>query len=56
MRVKTPFIDALMESREKAKRGEVDQGASAPKPDLTPRRMSDSYFAAVRTNLLQSPP
>lgn len=46
MRVKTPWIDALTKSRETAKSG---QGAAAPsaKPDLTPKKMSDSYYSAV---------
>ena len=47
MRVKTPWIDALTRSREAAQPG---QGAPAPsaKPDLTPKKMSDSYYSAVR--------
>lgn len=48
MRVKTPWIDALTQAREQAKQGEGKAAAeAAPKPDLTPRRMSDSYFSAV---------
>lgn len=48
MRVKTPWIDALTQSREQAKQGEGKAAAeTTPKPDLTPRKMSDSYFSAV---------
>lgn len=46
-RVKTPWIDALNESREVA-RG-VKEGAKPKivKPDVTPKKMSDSYYSAV---------
>ncbi|KAE8340303.1 hypothetical protein BDV24DRAFT_134121 [Aspergillus arachidicola] len=46
MRVKTPWIEALTKSREDAKSG---KGASAPvaKPDLTPKKMSDSHYSAI---------
>ncbi|KAB8239827.1 HotDog domain-containing protein [Aspergillus alliaceus] len=46
MRVKTPWIEALTKSREDAK---SDKGVSAPvaKPDLTPKKMSDSYYSAI---------
>lgn len=49
MRVKTPWIEALTKSREDAKSG---KGASAPvaKPDLTPKKMSDSHYSAVSKN------
>lgn len=48
MRVKTPWIDALTASREAARNAK--EGGPAPKlvkPDLTPKRMSDSYYSAV---------
>ena len=46
-RVKTAWIDALNESREVAKG--VKEGVIPPvvKPDLTPKKMSDSYYSAV---------
>ncbi|KAF7589141.1 hypothetical protein BBP40_004711 [Aspergillus hancockii] len=46
MRVKTPWIEALSKSREDVKAG---KGASAPvaKPDVTPRKMSDTFYSAV---------
>jgi acyl-coenzyme A thioesterase 9 len=47
MRVKMPWVDALAQSRQQAGQTTVEDG-KAVKPDLTPRRMSDSYFAAVR--------
>lgn len=48
MRVKTPWIDALTKSREEAgKAGEGAQAAPSVKPDLTPKKMSDSYYSAV---------
>ncbi|KAL1968816.1 hypothetical protein VTN77DRAFT_1177 [Rasamsonia byssochlamydoides] len=48
MRVKTPWLDALTQSREQAKHGDGKAAAeAAPKPDLTPKKMSDSYFSAV---------
>ncbi|KAJ5907838.1 hypothetical protein N7495_000520 [Penicillium taxi] len=48
MRVKTPWIDALTASREAKKavqRGEPTE-LTGP-PDLTPKKMSDSYYSAV---------
>ncbi|KKK26993.1 acyl-CoA thioester hydrolase [Aspergillus rambellii] len=45
MRVKTPWIEALTKSREAAKSGQPE--APRPKPDLTPKKMSDSYYSAV---------
>lgn len=52
MRVKTPWIDALTQSRQEAgnagKAGE--QGAPSFEPDLTPKKMSDSYYSAVCMN------
>lgn len=48
MRVKTPWIDALTQSREAAAAGkEGTQAAPSVKPDLTPKKMSDSYYSAV---------
>lgn len=46
MRVKIPWIDALTKSREEAKTGGKSP-EEIPKPDLTPKRMSDSYYSAV---------
>jgi hypothetical protein len=48
MRVKTAWIDALTASRENAKAAK--DGSPVPpkvKPDLTPKKMSDSYYSAV---------
>jgi hypothetical protein len=47
MRVKTPWIDALTQSREAAKAGSQENAAKAIKPDLTPKKMSDSAYSAV---------
>lgn len=47
MRVKVPWVDALAQSRQQAGQATVQDGEPV-KPNLTPRRMSDSYFAAVR--------
>ncbi|PYH47490.1 uncharacterized protein BP01DRAFT_217137 [Aspergillus saccharolyticus JOP 1030-1] len=47
-RVKTPWIDALTQSREAAQQKHGDAPAAAVQPDLTPRRMADSHFKAVR--------
>lgn len=46
MRVKTPWVEALAQKREEAR---SDQKGPAPsaKPDLTPKKMSDSYYSAV---------
>ncbi|PLB54424.1 putative acyl-CoA thioester hydrolase [Aspergillus steynii IBT 23096] len=46
MRVKTPWIEALTKSRENAQSG---QASSTPlaKPDLTPKKMSDSFYSAI---------
>jgi acyl-coenzyme A thioesterase 9 len=48
MRVKTPWIDALTQSRKAAR--DVKEGVEAPplvKPDLTPKKMSDGRYSAV---------
>lgn len=53
MRVKTPWIDALNQSRENAQtaQGQASQAGQAEgpraQPDLTPKRMADSYYSAV---------
>ncbi|KAH8428755.1 putative acyl-CoA thioester hydrolase [Aspergillus melleus] len=46
MRVKTPWVEALTKSRENAQSG---QASSTPlaKPDLTPKKMSDSFYSAI---------
>lgn len=46
MRVKTPWIEALTKQREGAQLGQTKQ-TQAAKPDLTPKKMSDSYYSAV---------
>ncbi|KAJ5811099.1 hypothetical protein N7447_010615 [Penicillium robsamsonii] len=46
MRVKTPWIDALTQSREKAAGPEENAGQSI-KPDVSPKKMSDSYYSAI---------
>lgn len=51
MRVKVPWVDALAQSRQQAGQATIEDGEPV-KPDLTPRRMSDSYFAAVSLFLL----
>lgn len=48
MRVKTPWVEALTKSRENAKSGEASSTPLA-KPDLTPKKMSDSFYSAVGT-------
>ncbi|OXV07081.1 hypothetical protein Egran_05154 [Elaphomyces granulatus] len=53
MRVKTPWIDALAESQQVNNNKKIDGKLVAaadhkiPKPDLTPKKMSDSYYTAV---------
>ncbi|KAJ5747788.1 uncharacterized protein N7511_009484 [Penicillium nucicola] len=47
MRVKTPWIDALTQSREAAKADSKGNAAKAIKPDLTPKKMCDSAYTAV---------
>ncbi|KAE8150158.1 HotDog domain-containing protein [Aspergillus avenaceus] len=46
MRVKTPWIEALTKSREDAN---LSKGVpeSVAEPDLTPKKMSDSYYSAI---------
>lgn len=46
-RVKTAWIDALNESREVAKGAKEGVKPPAVKPDVTPKKMSDSYYSAV---------
>ncbi|GAQ07868.1 acyl-coenzyme A thioesterase 9, mitochondrial [Aspergillus lentulus] len=45
MRVKTPWIEALTKSREDAQSGQTPRAQG--KPDLTPKKMSDSYYSAI---------
>jgi acyl-coenzyme A thioesterase 9 len=45
MRVKTPWIEALTKSRGDAQSGQTPRAQG--KPDLTPKKMSDSYYSAV---------
>ncbi|KAL4819117.1 HotDog domain-containing protein [Aspergillus spinulosporus] len=45
MRVKTPWIEALNKSREPPQPGQEE--APRAKPDLTPKRMTDSYYSAI---------
>ncbi|KAL3437672.1 HotDog domain-containing protein [Aspergillus tetrazonus] len=45
MRVKTPWIEALNKSREQPQSGQEE--APRAKPDLTPKRMADSYYSAI---------
>lgn len=45
MRVKTPWIEALTKSREAP--APSGDGATQNKPDIKPKRMSDSYYSAV---------
>jgi hypothetical protein len=48
MRVKTPWIDALTQSREAARESTEGLPPATPvKPDLTPKKMSDTYYSAV---------
>lgn len=48
MRVKVPWVDALAQSQQEqtTSKGKEDIEETV-KPDLTPRKMSDSYFSAV---------
>ncbi|KIX09380.1 uncharacterized protein Z518_00459 [Rhinocladiella mackenziei CBS 650.93] len=46
MRVRTPWIQALQERKE-AENNLAAQAAEFPKPDLTPRKMLDSYVSLV---------
>lgn len=48
MRVKTPWIEALTRSRETERESKAGVPPPTPvKPDLTPKKMSDSYYSAV---------
>jgi acyl-coenzyme A thioesterase 9 len=48
MRVKIPWVDALAQSQEQAQTGASKTQEEKPlELDLTPKRMSDSYFSAV---------
>ncbi|KAF7712653.1 Acyl-coenzyme A thioesterase 9, mitochondrial [Penicillium ucsense] len=48
MRVKTPWIEALSQRRDSARASEDGtQPAPSVKPDLTPKKMSDSYYSAI---------
>ncbi|KAJ5711599.1 hypothetical protein N7488_005755 [Penicillium malachiteum] len=48
MRVKTPWIDALTQSRETARNSKAGvEAPPLPKPDVTPKRMSDSRYSAI---------
>jgi acyl-coenzyme A thioesterase 9 len=49
MRVKTPWIEALTKSREDAHSSQTPRAQG--KPDLTPKKMSDSYYSAVSPTL-----
>ena len=56
MRVKTPWIEALTKSQEAAR--ESKEGVPPPtpvNPDLTPKKMSDSYYSAVCIGQDQDP-
>jgi acyl-coenzyme A thioesterase 9 len=46
MRVRTPWIQALREKKEAEKNPQPPQVQSV-KPDLTPKKMSDSYVSLV---------
>lgn len=48
MRVKTPWIDALTQIREAEKAGPQEKAGQSVKPDVSPKKMSDSYYSAVR--------
>ncbi|KAL4927190.1 putative acyl-CoA thioester hydrolase [Aspergillus undulatus] len=45
MRVKTPWVEALNKSRETALPGHTE--TPRPKPDLTLKKMGDSYYSAI---------
>ena len=49
MRVKTPWIDALTQSREAEKAGPQVKAGQSVKRDISPKKMSDSYYSAVCT-------
>jgi acyl-coenzyme A thioesterase 9 len=46
MRVRTPWIEALGRSKESGNQSAASPG-DPPKPDLTPKKMSDSYVSIV---------
>lgn len=50
-RVKTPWIEALTKSREEERArtagGTKDASETAAKVDITPKKMSDSYYSVV---------
>lgn len=48
MRVKTPWIDALTQTREAEKAGPQEKAGQKVTPDVSPKKMSDSYYSAVR--------
>jgi acyl-coenzyme A thioesterase 9 len=48
MRVKTPWIEALTQIREAQKAGPQENAGQSVKRDLSPKKMSDSYYSAVR--------
>ncbi|EKV19727.1 Acyl-CoA thioester hydrolase, putative [Penicillium digitatum] len=47
MRVKTPWIDALTQSREAEKAGPQVKAGQSVKRDISPKKMSDSYYSAI---------
>ncbi|CAG8891092.1 unnamed protein product [Penicillium egyptiacum] len=47
MRVKTPWIDALTQIRETQKAGPQENAGQSVKPDVSPKKMSDSYYSAI---------
>lgn len=48
MRVKTPWIDALTQIREAENAGPQEKAGQSVKPDVSPKKMSDSHYSAVR--------
>lgn len=55
MRVRKPWIEALRERRE-AEKNPVSTPVENVKPDLTPKRMSDSYVSVVLPLSVSVPP
>lgn len=52
MRVRTPWVVALKESRERSRSGDGQQSPEAvPSIDVTPKTMSQSYHKVVRYSL-----
>ncbi|KAJ6169489.1 hypothetical protein N7497_002332 [Penicillium chrysogenum] len=47
MRVKTPWIEALTQIREARKAGPQENAGQSVKRDLSPKKMSDSYYSAI---------